>query len=44
MYAEIPHDVVDDFNAQVEEGQIYVITVSGLPMPKTFSELLKAAI
>ena len=26
MHAEIPHDVVDDFNAQVQEGEIYVIS------------------
>lgn len=26
MYAEIPHDVIDDFDPQVQEGEIYVIS------------------
>ncbi|RLN29611.1 hypothetical protein C2845_PM05G33090 [Panicum miliaceum] len=26
MYAEIPHDVIDNFDAQIQEGEIYVIS------------------
>ena len=36
MYAEIPHDVVDDFNAQVEEGEIYVISRFRITNAKNF--------
>ena len=36
MHAEIPHDVVDDFNAQVEEGESYVISRFRITNAKNF--------